>query len=247
MRSLRSLTGTMIRLLAWLAARRLCSQPGDPEKTMPFKEPIAPNHRRRIRCCGTIVVAVLAFGCYFPGRAVTSGTYSPAAKQFDINVESAHLLGMAIGMTPRRVAAVIAENRWIYCATSRYTVDDLVYQKPFVADICLELTPKDRGDPFARHDTVEIGFACKDHCDTPSVIDLSHTYEISVADYPTAVEEAKNHLAGLGSVQERITEGSQFEHRLTYQKVERSYITYSFIRFSKESTEYSVHYRISSY
>jgi hypothetical protein len=196
-------------------------------------------------------IVLLSSSVNLSSAAAAQKTKRPAQgastrKLTDVNVESASILGIQVGMSPRRVLLEVQRNQWTYCGTDKETIEDIIEHARFLAGVCFNVVDFDKTMPFNTN-TLEIDFSG----DVPAlplrVVRASHTYNIAATEYVAALARAKKHLESLGGFEEIITETKQFEDRLIYQKVDRSYIMYQFIRFQKDSSDFMVYYTICSY
>jgi len=146
---------------------------------------------------------------------------APKPKPHDLNVQMAMVFGLQMGMSPRRVKEEIQRKNWTYSRTSRDTVDDLIEQRPSMGTLYLELPKRGDGSITSMMDTnsLEVGFAWDSvYTKQLRVNHLCHTEGKPASEYEAVVAAAKAHLNSLGGFTESITNGIQFEHRLTYSK-----------------------------
>ena len=194
----------------------------------------------------TVIPAIFVFevACVAPQ---TARTPAPRSKPYDMNVMMASIRGISMGMTVRRVIQESQGRGWTYGRASRQTLEDLLQQKPTMATVYMNLNDPGNSGIFTIND-IEIGFQGDWEGYTPLTVNrVCHTYTVPVVKYDEVVAKAKEHLTRLGGFTEKISNGVQFEHRLTYQKVERSSITYAIIHMNPNSPDYVVYYIISSY
>jgi hypothetical protein len=166
----------------------------------------------------------------------------------DMNVVMANIRGLSVGMSARRVLAEVQKHRWTYGRVSTDTLEDIIEKNPSVTSVYLDLNEPETGDPPLLFPTnsIAVHFAW-DNAKQLRVVMIRHTYSVAATKYAAILEAAKSHLSSLGEFKETISEAPQFEHRLTYQKVDRSYIMYQLIKRSKDWPSLMVDYTISSY
>jgi len=194
----------------------------------------------------TLLTFALLCGLY---SAVPRGQTGPQAKAADMNLLTASIRGISLGMSPRRVLLEVQKHKWTYGRSSTDTLEDIIERNPSLTSIYLELNEPTTSDlPWLVTNSLAVHFAW-DSASTKQLraVMIRHTYDAPLAQYAAILKAAKAHLDPLGGFKEKITEEPQFEHRLTYQKVERSYIMYQLVKLSKNSTSLMVYYTISSY
>ncbi len=200
--------------------------------------------QRTLSAIGLPILFVIEMACVQPQ---TVRPTAPASKPYDFNVMTANIRGISMGMTVRRVLQEVQGRGWTYSQVSRETLEDLLQRNPTMATVYMNLNdPGTQG--FMAFNTIEISFQGDWRGYTPLTVDrVCHTYTVPADKYEEVVAKAKEHLTQLGGFTESTSNGVQFEHRLTYQKVEHSYIQYAIIRMSPNSPNYFVYYTICSY
>lgn len=196
----------------------------------------------------TSIAASLALFCVLR-PAVADGQTKSQPTATDMNVVIASIRGISVGMTPRRVLLETQKHNWTYGRSSTDTLDDIIAKNPSLTSVYLDLNEQSTSDfPILLTNNIAVHFAWDNgSAKQLRVVMIAHTYDIPLSRQAAVVEAAKAQLNALGGFKEEVTEGPQFENRLTYQKVDRSYIMYQFVRLSKDSSSVMVHYTVCRY
>ncbi len=178
-----------------------------------------------------LLMLVLLCGLH---SSVAGSQAKPQPKAADMNVLTASIRGISLGMSPRRVLLELQKNKWTYGRSSTDTLEDVIERNPSLTSIYLDLSePATSDQPWSVANSIAVHFAW-DNASTEQlrVVMICHTYDAPIAQYAATLQAAKAHLDSLGGFKEKITEEPKFEHRLTYQKIERSYIMYQVVKLS---------------
>ena len=181
--------------------------------------------------------------------AVAGSQTKPGPKATDMNVVMARIQGISVGMTPRRVLAEVEKHGWVYGSSSTDTLEDIIANNPSGTSVTFDLDESTTGGfRLVSGDSITAHFAWDNVTSRQlRVVMIVHTYDVPKIEYHAAVEAAKAHLDSLGGFTEKISEEPQFEHRLIYQKVDRSYVMYQFVELVKNASSFSGYYSVASY
>jgi len=199
--------------------------------------------------------SAFAFTILALGIACLPPATAPARQvpEFDMKVLGTTVFGLQVGMSPRRVLLDIQKNNWTYSQTARNTIEDIIEQNPSMSTIYLELPPKKETGILGNlgisgTNSLAVSFGWDSYYTKRNrVTSICHTESKSATEYEAVVAAAKAHLTALGGFEESITDRVQFEHRLTYKKVDRNEIRYQIIRFHEAPTRLLVYYTVQSY
>lgn len=174
----------------------------------------------------TIIMLLVVLGCANSGPKL-----SPLAFQYDPGVIGTTIMGLAVGMTPRRVLSEFDAGEWSYTSYSSMTLEDMIENDARSGNFYVSTKGSQELD-------LEIFFGYG------VVILLRETYSVEASQLAQSVEDAKRDLSRLGEFKE-VTEGSSI--KLTYRPNRGSYVYYDFHKLVEEQRDYRVWKAVGSF
>jgi len=174
----------------------------------------------------TIIMLLTTLGC-----ASSSSRPAALAFQYDPGVLGTTIMGLAVGMTPRRVLSEFEAREWSYTSSTPMTLEDMIENSSRSGLFFISTKASQEPD-------LEIFF------DYGVVILVRETQGVEAGQLAQSVEEAKRDLSRLGEFTES-TDGSSI--KLTYSPNRGGYVYYDFHKLVEEQRDYRVWKAVGNY
>ncbi len=176
-----------------------------------------------------VLAGLLLVGCVSP-----SASYRPPyirKMQYDPEIIGTDVLGITVGMSPRRVLSEYNKNQWTLTSLSTMTLEDMIENR--VQDSSFYISTKSSSDV-----DLEI------HFQDGKVVFVRQTYSIEENEFHNEISRARNHLSSLGNFTEKV-EGSSM--KLTYNPYKTGYVYYDIHKLVKNQKGYRVWFAVVNY
>lgn len=169
-------------------------------------------------------------GCQTVSNTAPQKSYVPI-KQYDPGVIGTNVLGITVGMTPRRVYEEYIKNHWSLSPLSGMTLEDMIEEKFQDGNFYISTKVPIEGE-------LEVHFR------RGRTIFVRHTYFIEEKEYINHVSQAKRHLNSLGETTEKI-DGKSF--KITYAPYKTGYVYYDIHKLVSTQRGYRVWFAVANW